>query len=209
MERERMLLADYKGSKWRKERMLKFLALSKATADTSILDVGGDVSTWDGTGLEAHVTILNLHMPLDRPAPYRWFEGDARDLSAFGDKSFDIVFSNSVIEHVGSLEDQRRMAAEIVRVGRGFWVQTPNRHFPLEPHYVFPFVQYGSYPVRAAVAKHWPLSYPQRQKALDPVGELTEIRLMEEKEVRALFPSAEIYREPMLGLTKSLVAYQF
>lgn len=39
---------------------------------------------------------------------------------------------------VGKERDQERMAAEILRVGRHCYVQTPNKNFPVEPHFIFP-----------------------------------------------------------------------
>ena len=66
--------------------------------------------------------------------------GDATDLSPFKDKSFDIVHSNSVIEHLYNFENQKKMASEIMRVGQKHIVQTPNKYFFLEPHLsYFPF----------------------------------------------------------------------
>jgi hypothetical protein len=65
--------------------------------------------------------------------------GDATRLP-FADASFDIVFSNSAIEHVGGPAEQRRMLAEMARVARGgLFLQTPCRWFPVEPHFHFPF----------------------------------------------------------------------
>ena len=52
------------------------------------------------------------------------------------DRGFDIAFSNSVIEHLGEYESQRRFAEEIRRVGRKVWVQTPARWFLVEPHFL-------------------------------------------------------------------------
>lgn len=55
-------------------------------------------------------------------------------MKQFQDNEFDAVFSNSVIEHVGDYEAQRQMANEIMRVGKRYFVQTPNFYFPIEPH---------------------------------------------------------------------------
>jgi ubiquinone/menaquinone biosynthesis C-methylase UbiE len=60
----------------------------------------------------------------------------------FKDKSIDITFSNSVIEHVGDFDKQSSMVEEIARVSKSFFVQTPNKHFPVEAHHMIPFFQY-------------------------------------------------------------------
>ena len=65
--------------------------------------------------------------------------GDACDLP-WADKSFDIVYSNAVIEHVGDFARQQRMAREIARVGKSWFVTTPNRWYPYEFHLRLPFV---------------------------------------------------------------------
>ncbi len=59
----------------------------------------------------------------------------------FGDREFDIAFSNSVIEHVPP-ELQAAFAAEVSRVADRYFVQTPNRYFPIEPHYQLPLFQF-------------------------------------------------------------------
>lgn len=75
--------------------------------------------------------------------------GDATDLREYEDKSFNLVFSNSVIEHVGDFTAQRKMAKEMMRVGKHCYLQTPNRYFPLEPHFLFPCFQFLPIRLRA------------------------------------------------------------
>jgi 2-polyprenyl-3-methyl-5-hydroxy-6-metoxy-1,4-benzoquinol methylase len=75
----------------------------------------------------------------------------------FRDHQFDVVYSNSVIEHVGDLDDMRRMAQEIQRVGKRYFLQTPNRYFPIEPHFVFPFFQFLPRPVQISLVQKFRL----------------------------------------------------
>ena len=70
---------------------------------------------------------------------FKSIKGDATNLSNFKDNQFDIVFSNSLIEHLYTYENMKLMANETMRVGKKFFVQTPNKYFPIEPHYFFHF----------------------------------------------------------------------
>lgn len=59
----------------------------------------------------------------------------------FPDQSFDIVYSNAVIEHLPGQDLVRSFAAEVQRVGKGWFVTTPNFWYPFDPHYHLPFIQ--------------------------------------------------------------------
>ena len=39
-------------------------------------------------------------------------------------------------------ENQVKMANEIMRVGKKYFVQTPNKYFFIEPHYLLPFFNF-------------------------------------------------------------------
>lgn len=72
----------------------------------------------------------------------KFVEADALDLP-FADKSFDVVHSSAVIEHVGSYDRQQRMIVQCARVAReAFFITTPNRWFPIEFHTVLPLVHW-------------------------------------------------------------------
>jgi hypothetical protein len=116
----------------------------------------------------------------------------------FDDGEFEVAFSNSVIEHV-SVELQPAFAAEIRRVSHRYFVQTPNRWFPLEPHYQFPFFQFLPERVRRALNRRFTLGFQGR-------GEWEPITLLSAADLLRLFPDAVIHRERALGLTKSLMA---
>jgi SAM-dependent methyltransferase len=139
-----------------------------------------------------------------------WVAGDGRALP-FRDGAFDIVFSNSVIEHVGDVQSQCRFAREVMRVGRGFWVQTPNRWFPVEQHLLTPIVHWLPRTWQRRLVPRfnlWALLVrpaPDRRRFyLDHY--LEEVRLLDAAQLRQLFPGAELLRERALGWTKSLVA---
>jgi SAM-dependent methyltransferase len=192
--------------------MLRFLELLAPPAGEPILDVGGSPEIWQEVGYDGPIVFLNIVPPDERtvlPPGCTFIQGDGRTLP-FETGEFAVVFSNSVIEHVGTWEDQFRFAAEIQRVGRQFWVQTPNRRFPLEPHMNFPAFQWLPAPIAKAVVAMWPLSYHRRDglSTQDAWEAVRNTRLVTVAEMRRLFPSATIWHERVLGLTKSVVAYR-
>jgi hypothetical protein len=177
-----------------------------------ILDVGGTLLFWERMGFTQasgiQVVMLNVTKNATEQDHFISVVGDARDMSAFADNEFDVVFSNSVIEHVGTYADQRRMAEEVKRVGKRYFLQTPNRYFPIEPHFLFPLFQFLPLSVRVFLVRHfnvgWYKKIPDKNEA---TREVAAIRLLTQRELVALFPGAEIYKELFLGLTKSLIVY--
>ena len=191
--------------------MRRFARAFAVTNETRILDVGGTPFNWSLLDVQPRVTIVN--MPRAREAFDAQFQSvfaDGRALP-FPGRSFDIVFSNSVIEHVGNFESQQQFAAEIARVGRAYWVQTPNRSFPVEPHLLTPFLHFFPAPWQRRIARKftvWSLierPTPDRREFYIE-HYLRDIRLLDAADLRALFPDAEIVRERFGGLTKSLIA---
>lgn len=195
-------------------------ALFRSLAETlprpyTVLDVGGTEIFWEIMGYTKERDVSIVLLNLDRaPTSYPQFSsiiGDGRNMREFEDDQFDIVCSNSVIEHVGDLEDQRQMAKEITRVGKKYFVQTPNRYFPIEPHFLFPFFQFLPFALRVFLVRHFDLGWfamggvPDKASAEEIVR---SIRLLTERELRQLFPDGTIYREKLLGLTKSFVVYR-
>src|SRR5687768_15458737 len=130
----RWLQPKFRGKRW--QHFLRTFAVDPATR---ILDVGGHPGEWMA-GVEAPVSVTVVNVgpwpaSLNAPPRFIYCEGDARALP-FADGAFPIAYSNSVIEHMGSWEDQQRFAEEIRRVGRNLYVQTPYRWFPVEPHFL-------------------------------------------------------------------------
>jgi SAM-dependent methyltransferase len=140
----------------------------------------------------------------------QWVAGDGRALP-FCDAAFDVVFSNSVIEHVGDPASQEQFAREVARVGCAFWVQTPNRWFPVEQHLLTPLVHWLPKSWQAAIVRRgtvWSaLTRPSPDRRDFYIEHfLRDIRLLGMGELQRLFPGARIVRERFLGMTKSLIA---
>jgi hypothetical protein len=192
-------------NRFRRARLADFVARLGIGSKDRILDLGGSPTTWEGSGLEGQVTLLNLEPVGELPGGMKYRQGDACDLSFLGDQAFEVVFSNSVIEHVGDRSRQVQMSCEVRRVGRSYWVQTPNRYFPLELHFLFPGFQFLPRALQERVAVSWPFSFP-KLLGIDPLGELANLRLLCHREMEACFPGALILREKVAGLTKSLIA---
>jgi 2-polyprenyl-3-methyl-5-hydroxy-6-metoxy-1,4-benzoquinol methylase len=187
--------------RWRRQRYELFQELCGLKPEDRIIDVGAG---W-GAALERFNT-LNPIVAVDlKPDTSQWLaspnvtalQADGTNLP-FADDEFDVGFSNSVIEHVPE-ELQPAFAAELGRVAKRYYVQTPNRWFPIEPHYQLPLFQFLPRRARVALNRRFTLGWQAK-------GEWEEITLLGARELRRLFPDAEIHREKVLGLTKSLIA---
>lgn len=197
---------------FRRKRFAFFRSLlSRLDRPIRILDVGGTESYWRVMGLDGgeniFITLLNLTENDVTLPNLTSISGDARKIDA-EDASFDVVFSNSVIEHVGESEDQRQMAREVQRVGKRYFVQTPNKYFPLEPHFLFPFFQFLPLKIRVWLLQNFKLGWFEKTPNEVTAREIVEsIRLLDKREFLSTFPTAAIYEEKILGITKSFVAY--
>src|SRR2546425_818767 len=126
---------------FRRRRMKLFRQKMNPTEHTRILDVGGHPAFWEDSGVNSRIAILNLHLPpwLDEyKSRYELVTGNGTKLD-YQDEEFNIVFSNSVIEHLANYEQQERFAKEVRRVGKNLWIQTPAKSFVFEPHLLTPF----------------------------------------------------------------------
>jgi SAM-dependent methyltransferase len=195
---------------FRKNRLADFLSLYPELSRMTVLDVGGRPMIWRIIFKEfgvrpRRIVMLNTenesHLAEDG---FEFMVGDGRKMP-FDSDSFDLVFSNSVIEHVGGDEDIAAFAREVMRVGKDFYVQTPNRWFPVEPHIMALFIHWLPKPMYhkcAFLSLRWWSLRRDRKKFYEI---LNGIYLLERKQVAALFPMKHIAVERFAGLNKSFI----
>jgi len=178
----------------------------------TILDLGGEQRFWEvmnwGSKDDFHFTIINIYPPEITLPNFCGVVGDATNLGEFSRQEFDFVFSNSVIEHLGSYVNQEQMASEVRRLGMHYFIQTPNKFFPLEPHFLFPYFQFLPFQFQVAMIQQFNLGWYQRIPEKDlAIQHIRSHRLLIESEMRAHFPGGRIYKEKVIGLTKSFIAF--
>jgi methyltransferase family protein len=191
---------------FRSKRMRAFVEMFGVDDATSIVDVGGYDFNWTLAPAKPRVVLVNIEDEAWQRGRFRKVQGDGRNL-AFGDNSFHIAYSNSVIEHVGHWEDQVAFANEIRRVAPRYFVQTPYKWFFIEPHLIAPFVHFLPRRIKRRLVRRctiWGLVTKPDQRAVDAF--LDYIRLLDKREMKTLFPEADIIEEKFFGLTKSLIA---
>ncbi len=187
--------------------------MARVPPGARILDIGGTTEYWrlmQAGSATPSWTVVVLNREVHGGSNCAWVTsicGDALALP-FADHTFDVAFSNSVIEHVGGFVQQTRMAQEIRRVSRRYFVQTPNRSFPLEPHFLMPGFQWWPMSLRAWLLTRRSLGWFERAESYGAARAAVEsITLLSRRDLQALFPDAQLYRERVLGLTKSLIVY--
>jgi ubiquinone/menaquinone biosynthesis C-methylase UbiE len=176
-----------------------------------ILDLGGTYMFWEDVNFisklsdefNIKVTLLNLTKENVQHESFSSVKGDATDLSMFSDNEFDIIFSNSLIEHLYPFSNQEKMAKEAMRVGNKYFIQTPNRYFPIEPHYFFPFFQFLPYGLKKLLMMKTTLIEGVHHDEKSVWRAHNAIRLLNKKEFKKLFNDGKIFKENLFGLTKS------
>ena len=188
--------------RWRRRRYELFVELCAVGADEQILDVGAGAGAalerFNSTNPIVAVDIAprKANTWLDRPnVTVELADGTALP---YGDGAFAIVFSSSVIEHVPK-ELRPAFSAEVRRVGQRYFVQTPNRYFPIEPHYQLPFFQFLPKAAQRWLNRKFTLGWQEK-------GQWEDIELLSARDLLSLFPDSVIHRERVFGLTKSLMA---
>jgi SAM-dependent methyltransferase len=188
----RTRVAERVSRRAREQRRRRFRRLVAPAPGERLVDVGCGQGGLAALEPELDVTGVDRTPWPSYAGPF--VQADASELP-FADGEFDVVYSNSLLEHVVEPERRRRAAGEIRRVGRRYFVQTPNRWFPVEPHALLPLVHWLPRPLGRRL---WPLGVSPHP--------YEGTRLIGARELRELFPDARIVRERLGPLTKSLLA---
>jgi hypothetical protein len=200
-----------------RERRFEFFArivseTLKKNQSCRILDLGGSAEYWSryGKGLDwTRVTVCSVNRtaaPVKMPG-FEAMAGDARRLDQFADNSFDIVHSNSVIEHVGKWDDMVAMAEEVRRLAPRYFVQTPYFWFPIEPHARFIFFHWLPESWRYRIILRRRCGFWERQPDVGKaVKQVQSACMIDKRQMHFLFPDADISFERFMGFPKSIIA---
>ncbi len=205
----------------RRLRANRFASFRRVTASLPrplrVLDLGGTEAFWltlvGPASAEFQVTLLNSHIDrtdLPRHAvPWiRSRSADARAVELWDLPAHDLVFSNSLLEHLGDRASQELVARHIESSGRPYFVQVPNKHCPIDPHFPSPWVPYfACYP-------RW---WQARLLTWGAFGSGARSRTFEEalrrlrhyvplgvSDMRALFPGGTLRVERTFGIGRSI-----
>jgi SAM-dependent methyltransferase len=183
-------LASPLADRARARRHERFFALTGLQPGMRVIDVGCGALGLRGLEPGLDVTGVDLVARPEYPGPF--VQADAAQRLPFDDAAFDLAYSSSVVEHV---EPGRRaaFAAEVKRVARGWFVQTPAWSFPIEPHALLPFAHWLAPTLRRP---YW---------RVGAAGSWEDIHLLRRAELAALF-GEPILAERFGGLVKSWIA---
>jgi len=165
----------------------------------TILDVGGEHSIWSVIGRYHGIVLLNVSAPRD-PGGFTYVLGSGCEMP-FLEKSFDLAFSNSAIEHVGSVENQFRFAREMMRVGKRICCQTPCRLFPIDPHLGAFFLHWlPSSWLKPGFLRYFTLNGLLWKRRYE-----YDVTWISKRKLKKMFPDCKIKTERFLLLPKSFI----
>jgi SAM-dependent methyltransferase len=188
--RLRTRLASPAAARARTRRHAQFFALTGLQPGMRVVDIGCGALGLRALEPELDITGVDRIARPQYPGPF--VQADATQRLPFDDGAFDLAYASSVVEHIDPV-DRPAFAAEVRRVARGWFVQTPAWSFPIEPHALLP-------------AAHWlPTALRKPYWRLGATGYWEDIHLLRRAEVEALF-GEPVLAERVVGLVKSWIA---
>lgn len=194
----------------RKKMFASLMKLAQPTLRTSILDVGVTSDRRQDSNFfeklypySSQITAVGLEdayfLEQDYPG-LKYVKADGINLP-FPDKSFDLVVSFAVIEHVGSRSKQKAFVNELCRVGKTVFITTPNRWYPIEFHTILPLVHWLPSTWFRAVLRWLKQDFWANEENLN---------LLDERDLRNMFPENSYLKTShfkLLGIVSNLVFY--
>jgi hypothetical protein len=177
-------------------------------AAMSVVDLGGTERSWDLSPVKpSRLLLVNAPDALAQDRE-NVLLGDACDPDLLAGEHFDLVYSNSVIEHVGGHRQRSQFAANVYRLATHHWVQTPYRYFPIEPHWAFPAFQFLPVAARKHAMRWWPIGNwaGLMQADSSAVEAALSVELLSKTEMAHYFPRSTVAVERVAGFVKSLIA---
>ncbi len=163
-----------------------------------VLDFGGRQTYWEMMEFIdpniIDVTLINLEDIQVSLPNFRAIKMDVLDLNIFK-FDCDIIFSHSLIEHI----DHKKFAELISYFRKPYFIQTPNKHFPIEPHFMIPLFQYFPLWLKMTCVRNF-------RKELE--YEVESIKLLDRKELERLFPNSTILGGKLFIFIQSFVVYK-
>ena len=221
-------LVLHQSQQWHEKRVQLFLTVLRSATwpIRSIVDLGGGNGAYMAAyahllpGIEIIVADIDEVALAEAHSRYgfKTVKLLEQEPLPFRDTEWDLIFCNSVIEHVTipknkvwdvmddndflsrARKQQAMFAAEIGRTARGYFVQTPHRAFPIESHTWLPFVQYLPRRLLIPVLRNTNRWWLKRTAP--------DWHLLDRKEMEAIFPDAKVITERVLGMPKSLIAFR-
>lgn len=184
-------------------------------SDARVLDMGGTTDYWRMNiqyipdGLIKSIYVLNLPPQNEsdemlRDITLHIYAGNALEKSSFRQNRYDIVYSNSLIEHVGNVRSQWEMANIVMETGTYYFIQTPAKSFPLEPHFYVPFFAYLPLLIRSFLYRKFRLGFMGKNSDwLEARITCDDTRFLSYREFKTIFRGCDIIKESLFGLCKS------
>jgi hypothetical protein len=179
-----------------------------------ILDLGGTDYYWklhkdlvENFGNKLHIYLVNTeeNAEVSHLGPqFTPIMGDINVAETYSLVDYDIIHSNSVIEHIGAWPVIKQHARWILETRKPFYLQTPSYWFPLEPHFRFLGWQWLPESWRAAMLRSKSRGFfPKAQNYEEAMMHVESIKLLTSSQLRLLFPEARIAREWLGPFVKS------
>ncbi|MCX7877154.1 MAG: class I SAM-dependent methyltransferase [Ignavibacteria bacterium] len=196
---------------FRRVRFRHFTEITdKLPKPVSVIDLGGTENFWIQMGIAGNknynITLININGEKSSYDNIFLIKADALELEVKYISKFDLIFSNSLIEHVGDFSKQKSLADIILSSGKPFFIQTPNYYFPFEPHFLFPGFQFLPLSLKKFLVKNFRMGWFNKCSSDEEAEKLVKsIRLLKKSEIIELFPNSSLIKEKFLLLTKSFI----